>query len=231
VTPPAAFATILTRSPSGNLRWRHRAHAALRTPPPGLRSATVNHANNLTHSLAPRIPPGSALVLGWVSAEAAAGAWRGPLRGLLDGPGRFSLDGPGRARGRHLARVDPERRGRRADRRRRPGGGGRPRGCARATSSATTCTLRADPAHYPGHRGSVDISFQLPFEHTSVSPWVAEFRLGLRLRTRRARARCTGHELDTHRAGVYLRVIPLASTGGPGVMSPAYPALPPALRH
>ena len=58
------------------MNWRRQARAALETPPPGLRSATVNHANTGTHSLVPRIPPGSALVLAWDSAEAAAFARR-----------------------------------------------------------------------------------------------------------------------------------------------------------
>lgn len=26
-------------------------------------------------------------------------------------------------------------------------------------------------AHHPGHRGSIDISAQLPYEHTSISLW------------------------------------------------------------
>lgn len=87
-------------------------------------------------------------------------------------------------------------------------------------------------AHHPGHCGSVDVSSQLPFEHTSISLWktlaAAEdyaYRPG-------GHAFAMKHTIknNTHRVGCFLRVRPLASTGSLGIAAPAFPALPPANR-
>jgi len=76
------------------LRWKRAVRSAISQGIDGLRAATVNHANNGTRSLIPRVfPVGRALVAAWESADAAAAAWAGPLQVALDGPNRFSLDG------------------------------------------------------------------------------------------------------------------------------------------
>lgn len=85
---------VFDRPPGGRLLWRRRANRELKCGIWGLRAATVNHANNGTYSIAPRLVPGGcALVAAWDSPEAAEAAFRGPLRPLIDGAGRFSLDG------------------------------------------------------------------------------------------------------------------------------------------
>jgi hypothetical protein len=242
VTRPADFLTIdaFERPPGGNRRWRRQARAALETPPPGLRSATVNHADTGTHSLVPRIPPGSALVLAWDSAEAAADAWRGPLRGLVDGPGRFSLDGRvARARREHDDDTwhgwTPTDEG--AD----------PIDAADPVAVVVHGVLRrrhllgflrnnlhaaSRAAHHPGHRGSVDVSSALPFEHTSISLWKTRELAEDFAYAPGGHAPVVKHarQADTHRTGVFLRLRPLASTGGLGGCDTAYPDLPPANR-
>ena len=87
-------------------------------------------------------------------------------------------------------------------------------------------------AHHPGHRGSVDISSQLPFEHTSISLWKTLKSAADYAYAPGGHAPAMNHarQADTHRAGVYLRIRPLASTGGLGCDEPAYPDLPDALR-
>ncbi|WP_200949975.1 hypothetical protein [Nocardioides sp. Root151] len=87
-------------------------------------------------------------------------------------------------------------------------------------------------AHHPGHRGSVDISAQLPFEHTSISLWktyelaqVFAYRPG-------GHASAMKHALKkkTHRVGVFLQARPTACTGALGIDQPPFPQLPPANR-
>jgi hypothetical protein len=87
-------------------------------------------------------------------------------------------------------------------------------------------------AHHPGHRGSVDVSSKLPFEHTSISLWKT---LGLAedyAYQPGGHAHAMKHTIvnKTHRVGCFLRIRPLASTGTLGLASPAFPALPPANR-
>jgi hypothetical protein len=85
---------VYERPAGGRIRWSRAVKTALKGGIDGLRAASVNYANNGTHSLAPRIVPGGgALVAAWDSAEAAVAAFRGPLREALSGPDRFSLDG------------------------------------------------------------------------------------------------------------------------------------------
>lgn len=239
---PADFVTVdvVPRPATGNLLWRRRSRAALAQRPAGLRAATVNHANDGTQAVLPSLPPGSALVCAWDSPEAAAAAWRGPLGRVLDVPGRFSMDA-------EVVRA----------RFHRPGHtwhgwvptdeGARPLDAEEPLAVVVHGVLRrrdllgflrnnvhaASRARFhPGHRGSVDVSSQLPFEHTSISLW----------RTRAAAEdfayqpgghhAAMSHALrhDTHRTGVFLRLHPVASSGTLGRDEPAYPDLPAARR-
>ena len=72
---------VYDRPPRGTWRWGRRVNAALQQDIPGLRSATVNLSNHLTHSLGPTtlIRPGRALIAAWDSPESALAAFRGPL--------------------------------------------------------------------------------------------------------------------------------------------------------
>ncbi len=86
--------------------------------------------------------------------------------------------------------------------------------------------------HHPGHRGSIDVHRTPPFENTSISIWSSRraaqdfaYQPGGHLPAmNHARA------LDTHTAGVYLQVRPLASTGSLGIDQDALPELPAAIR-
>jgi hypothetical protein len=84
-------------------------------------------------------------------------------------------------------------------------------------------------AHHPGHRGSIDISSQLPFEHTSISLWKS-------LRSDQDYAYAPGghcfamtraSNTDMHRVGCFLHVRPLACSGTLETGSTPLPALPP----
>lgn len=238
----ADFVTIdaFARPPGGNLRWRRRVRSALATRPAGLRSVTVNHANNGTHSLLPSALPGSALVIAWDSAEAAAEAWAGPLRGLVEGDGRFSLDGQvTRARfeepGDSWHGWTPT--GEEADpiQTKEPmvavvHGVLHSRHLLGFVRNNMHAASRA--AHHPGHRGSIDISSQLPFEHTSISLWKTLKMAQDYAYSPGGHATAMNHarKAKTHRTGVYLQIRPLASTGALGIDTPAYPDLPPADR-
>lgn len=225
----------------GAVRWKRSVRDAIARGVDGLRSATVNHANNGTHSLIPRVfPAGRALVAAWESPEAAAAAWAGPLKVALDGPERFSLDGevvrfrvatPGDHWHGWTPRTDDAE----------PLETDEPmiaivhgivnRGhLHKFLRNNLHAASRA--AHHPGHRGSVDISSQLPFEHTSISLWKS-------LRAAQEYAyKPGGHafamknslETNMHKVGCYLQVRPLASTGTLGIDSAPFPALPPAFR-
>lgn len=203
----------------------------------------MNHANNGTHALVPGIVPGGcALVAAWDSPEAAEAAFRGPLRSRIDVPDRFSLDGeivrvrfdadtedetwhgwePRSEGAEPLAKEEPMvaivhgilKRGELVD---------FVRNNLHAASRA---------AHHVGHRGSIDISSQLPYEHTSISLWktyglAQDFAYkpgGHRSAMMHAR---TQH---THRVSLFLQARPLASTGTLGLDSPPFPGLPPANR-
>jgi hypothetical protein len=85
---------------------------------------------------------------------------------------------------------------------------------------------------HPGHCGSVDVSSQLPFEHTSVSLWKT-MRLA-RDYAYKPGAHLHGmnntRDVKGHRVGVFLQIRVLRSSGALGLAVPAYPDLPPATR-
>lgn len=209
----------------------------------GLRGASVNYSNNATHSVFPALVPGGcALVAAWESPEAAHAAFEGPLRQAIDSPGRFSLDGevvrvridseserdhwhgwePSSEGAEPLAKEEPMvaivhgilRRGRLLE---------FVRNNLHAASRA---------AHHHGHRGSIDISAQLPFEHTSISLW-RTYALALDFAYMPG-----GHSMamkhsqtqKTHRVGVFLQLRPLACTGTLGIDKEPFPRLPAADR-
>jgi hypothetical protein len=237
------FVTIdaVARPAGGVLRWRRAVRAALAGGLAGLRAATVNHTNNGTHSIVPRvIPGGCALVAAWDSPEAAAAAWRGPLGAALEGPGRFSLDG-------EVARVRLQEPGHRWHGWAPSSDGAepltadeplavvvhgvlRPRHLAGFLRNNMHAASRA--AHHPGHRGSVDVSSQVPFEHTSISLWKTVAMAQDYAYAPGGHAHAMKHALSTgtHHTGVFLRVRPLAATGSLGIDAPAFPHLPPAAR-
>ena len=87
-------------------------------------------------------------------------------------------------------------------------------------------------AHHPGHRGSIDISSHLPFEHTSISLWKTydlardfAYKPG-------GHANGMKHSLQhkTHRVGVFIQVRPLACSGVLGIDEEPFPDLPDANR-
>jgi hypothetical protein len=241
-TPDFVTIDAFERPEGGFLRWRRSVNAALAGGLDGLRAATVNHTNNGTHSIVPRlIPGGAALVAAWESPEAAAAAWRGPLRHVLEGRGRFSLDG-------EITRVrvnndgddwhgwTPCAAGATPPAPDEPlvvvvHGILRPRYLANFVRNNMHAASRA--AHHPGHRGSIDVSSKLPFEHTSISLWKTLASAQDYAYAPGGHAHAMKHALtaDTHEVGVFLRVRPLASTGNLGIDAPAFPNLPPADRN
>ena len=233
---------VYDRPPQGPWLWSRTVKAALAKGIPGLRAVTVNHSNHLTHRLGPSsyLPPGRALVAAWDSPESALAAFRGPLAAAVRSPRRYSLDGEVvRVRrehaGDHWHGWNPSDHGSRAISSDEPlvvivHGVLKPRHLLGFVKDNVHAASRA--AFHPGHRGSVDISSQLPFEHTSVSLWstaklardYAYAPGGHKHAMEHARA------IDTHRVGVYLQVRPLASSGSLGLDSAAFPDLPPAAR-
>jgi len=239
------FLTIdaLGRPSGGRIRWRRGVARRIDSGIEGLRGATVNYSNNGTHALVPALLPGGcALVAAWESPEAAEAAFAGPLRGAIDGDDRFSLDGEvtrvrvdseseredwhgwePRADGAEpLAKDEPMiaivhgilRRGRLTE---------FVRNNAHAASRA---------AHHPGHRGSIDISAQLPFEHTSISLWKTYALAQDFAYKPGGHASGMKHALKekTHRVGIFLQVRPLACTGNLGIDTTPFPQLPAANR-
>ena len=87
-------------------------------------------------------------------------------------------------------------------------------------------------AHHPGHRGSIDISSQVPYEHTSISLWKT-YALAQDFAYKKG-GHATGmkHALKekTHRVGVFLQARPLACTGTLGIDTTPFPRLPAANR-
>lgn len=238
----ADFLTIdvYERPPGGRLRWSRAVKGALKGGIEGLRAATVNHANNSTHSLLPRIMRSGALVAAWDSPEAAEAAFRGPLRVAVEGSGRFSLDGeivrvrfdnenddwhgwrPEAADTKPLADDEPMVA--------IVHGIVRPRELKNFVHNNLHAASRA--AHHPGHRGSVDVFSTLPFEHTSISLWKTLTSAKDYAYSPGAHTAALQHHVkaDTHKVGCFLRVRPLASTGNLGIDTPAFPDLPPANR-
>jgi hypothetical protein len=233
---------VYDRPPGGTHRWSRSVNTALQQGIPGLRSVTVNHSNHLTHSLNPTtlIRPGRALIAAWDSPESALAAFRGPLAGAVESPGRYSLDG-------EVVRVRRERPQddwygwNPSDEGSSPISSGeplvvivhgilKPRHLPGFLKNNVHAASRA--AFHPGHRGSVDISSRLPFEHTSVSLWSTAKLARDYAYAPGGHAHAMEHAraADTHRVGVYLQVRPLASSGSLGLDSSAFPDLPPAVR-
>lgn len=245
MTESADFITVdvYDRPPRGRWMWSRSVKEALRQTIPGLRSVTVNHSNHWTHTFSPAsfIWPGRALIAAWDSPESALAAFRGPLATAVRSPRRYSLDG-------EVVRVrveepgddwygwNPSAEGSKPISSDEPlvvivHGILKPQHLPRFYLNNLHAASRA--AFHPGHRGSVDVSSRLPFEHTSVSLWstaklardYAYAPGGHKNAMDHAR---TGH---THRVGVYLQVRPLASSGALGLDSAAFPNLPPAARE
>lgn len=242
---PPDFVTIdaFAGPVGGRLRWRRQLRRILEGGIEGLRGASVNYANNATHAVPPALLPGGcALVAGWESPEAAASAFAGPLRAAIDHPGRFSLDGEVvRLRIDSESEVDHWH-------------GWAPRVGDAAplvkdepmvaivhsivkrgellTFVRNNLHAASRAAHHPGHRGSIDVSAQLPFEHTSISLWKTyglaqdfAYKPG-------GHASGMKHAVShkTHRVGVFLQVRPLACSGRLGIDQDPFPELPTAQR-
>src|SRR3954453_12357747 len=219
---------------------RRRIRAALAGPlPRGLRAHTINHANTGTFTIVPR-HYGTCLLLAWESRDAARAAWHGRLGAALGHAGDFRLDGEvARARTEH---GDDRWHGWRPDddgavpiAKDEPmvvlvPGVVRPRHLTPFLRDNLHAASRA--RHHPGHPGSIDVHARPPFENTSISIW------STRRSAQDFASQPGGHppamkrarDLDTHRAGVYLQVRPLASSGSLGLEEPALPELPEAGR-
>jgi len=242
-TPDFLTVDAFIRPPGGRIRWRRDLKRALASGIEGLRGSTVNYANNGTYSLAPALLPGGcALVAAWDSAEAAEAAFTGPLRPSIDGPGRFSLDG-------EIVRVRID-----SDSELDHWHGWAPRadGAAPLADDEPMVAIvhgiirrgrlveflrnnlhaASRAAHHPGHRGSIDISAQLPYEHTSISLWKTYALAQDFAYKKGGHATAMTHALKekTHRVGVYLQARPLASSGTLGIDKLPFPQLPEARR-
>ena len=231
------------RPPGGRIRWRRDLRRAIDEGIAGLRGSTVNHANDGTHSLAPRLLPGGvALVAAWESAEAAEAAFAGPLRRAIDGAGRFSLDAEiVRVKIGTDSELDHWHGWRPSAEGAEPLEDGEPmvaivHGILRR--GRLTEFLRNNmhaasrAAHHPGHRGSIDVSSQLPYEHTSISLW-RTYALAQDFAFKKGgHASAMTHALkeSTHRVSVFLQARPLAASGTLGIDKPPYPKLPEARR-
>ena len=233
---------VYDRPPRGPRAWSRAVKAALGEPIAGLRSVTVNHSNHATHSLSPRtvIQPGRALIAAWDTQEAAMAAFRGPLAVAVQGPGRFSLDGQvARVRleqpHHHWHGWNPCAAGSEPMSSDEPmvvvvHGILKPKHLAGFVRNNMHAASRA--AFHPGHRGSIDVSSQLPFEHTSVSLWqtVKLARDYAYAPGGHAHAMQHARAAETHRIGCFLQVRPLACSGALGLDTDAFPDLPPAVR-
>lgn len=231
------------RPPGGRIRWRRDLARVIDGGIDGLRGATVNYANDGTHSLAPRLVPGGcALVAAWESGEAAEAAFAGPLRRAIDGAGRFSMDS-------EIVRVKIDSESERDD-----WHGWQPsaEGAAPLVEGEPMVAIvhgilrrgrlmeflrnnmhaASRAAHHPGHRGSIDISAQLPYEHTSISLWKTYGLAQDFAYKKGGHASAMTHALKekTHRVGVFLQARPLACSGTLGITKPPYPQLPEARR-
>lgn len=233
---------VYDRPPDGRRQWSKHVKAALQEGIPGLRSVTINHSNHLSHSLdlMSLVRPGRALIAAWDSPESALAAFRGPLAWAVKSPRRYSLDG-------EVVRVRRERPDddwygwSPSDEGAQPISSGeplvvivhgvlKPRHLSGFLKNNVHAASRA--AFHPGHRGSVDVSSRLPFEHTSVSLWSTAKLARDYAYAPGGHAHAMEHArtADTHRVGVYLQVRPLASSGSLGLDSAAFPDLPPAAR-
>jgi hypothetical protein len=214
---------------------RRRIARALAHHVPGLRAWSINYANTGTFTVVPK-PLGTCLLMAWDSLEAAGSAWSGPLGDTLGGPGDFRLDGEvARARTEHPDDTwfgwRPSDAGAASIARDEPlvvvvHGLVKRRNLAGFLRDNVHAASRA--AHHPGHRGSIDIHSRPPFENTSVSVWstLAEAQDFAYAPGGHAPAMKRARTEDTHEAGVYLQVRPVASTGSLGIDRPALPELP-----
>jgi hypothetical protein len=242
-SPDFMTVDVVDRPPGGRIRWRRNLKGLVDNGIEGLRGLSANYANNGTHKLAPALLPGGcALVAAWESPEAAEAAFQGPLRSAIDGPGRFSLDS-------EIVRVKIDSASERnawhnwepkAD-------GAEPLAKDEPMIAIVHGILRrgelitfvrnnmhaaSRAAHHPGHRGSIDISSQLPFEHTSISLWKS-YELAQDFAYKPGgHASGMKHALKqkTHRVGVFLQARPLACTGTLGIHQSPFPQLPAAKR-
>ncbi|GGO86239.1 hypothetical protein GCM10011584_08080 [Nocardioides phosphati] len=241
--PDFVTVDVFERPPGGRIRWRRDLKRAIGGGIPGLRGASVNLANDGTRSLVPHVVPGgTALVAAWESAEAAEAAFAGPLRRAIDGPGRFSLDTElVRVKVDSESEVDTWHGWRPSAEGAAPLADGEPmvaivHGILRRgrllefVRNNVHAASRA--AHHPGHRGSVDISSQLPYEHTSISLWKTYALAQDFAYKKGGHASAMTHALKqkTHRVGVFLQARPLAASGTLGLDQPPYPQLPAARR-
>lgn len=231
------------RPPGGRIRWRRNLRRAIDEGIDGLRGSTVNHANDGTRSLVPRLlPRGVALVAAWDSAGAAEAAFAGPLRWAIDGPGRFSLDAEiVRVKIGTDSEVDHWHGWRPSAEGAEPLVDGEPmvaivHGILRRGRLMeflrNNLHAASRAAHHPGHRGSIDVSSQLPYEHTSISLW-RTYALAQDFAYKKGgHASAMTHALQqrTHRASVFLQARPLASSGTLGIDKTPYPKLPEARR-
>ena len=243
-TPDFLTVDAFTRPPGGRLRWRRNLKRLIDGDTVmGLRGATVNFANNGTHALVPGVVPGGcALVAAWESPRAAEAAFGGPLRNVIDGPGRFSLDSEV-----VRVRIDSESESDQWHGWAPCADGAEPlvkdepmvaivhgilhRGrLLEFIRNNVHAASRA--AHHPGHRGSIDISSQLPFEHTSISLWKTYALAQDFAYKPGGHASAMKHSLKakTHRVGVFLQARPLACTGELGIDQTPFPQLPEANR-
>ncbi len=239
------FLTVdaFARPPGGRVRWRRSLRRVVDEGIEGLCGATINYANNGTHALVPGLVPGGcALVAAWESPEAAEAAFAGRLRRAIDGPGRFSLDS-------EVVRVKIDSESERND---WHGWAPRTDGAEPLTKDEPMVAIvhgilrrgrlmefvrnnmhaASRAAHHPGHRGSIDISAQLPFEHTSISLWKT-YELARDFAYQpggHAAAMTHALKTKTHRVGVFLQARPLACTGTLGIGKPPFPQLPAANR-
>lgn len=242
-SPDFVTVDVFHRPPGGRIRWRRDIRRTLGGDIAGLRGASVNVANDGTRSLVPHLVPGGvALVAAWESAQAAEAAFAGPLRRAIDGPGRFSLDSE-----LVRVRIDSESEldtwhgwSPRAD-------GAEPLDNGEPMVAVVHGILRrgrllefvrnnvhaaSRAAHHPGHRGSVDISSQVPYEHTSISMWKSYALAQDFAYKKGGHASAMTHALKqkTHRVGVFLQLRPLACSGELGTGKAPFPQLPAAAR-
>lgn len=241
--PDVVTVDAFGRPPGGRIGWRRDLRRQIDGGIDGLRGVTVNFANNGTHALVPSLVPGGcALVAAWESLDAAEAAFAGPLRRAIDGPGRFSMDS-------ELVRVKVDSESERdhwhgwrpSAEGAEPLADGEPmvaivhgilhRGrLVEFLRNNVHAASRA--AHHPGHRGSIDISSQLPYEHTSISLWKTYGLAQDFAYKKGGHASAMTHALKqkTHRVGVFLQARPLGATGTLGIDKPPYPRLPEARR-
>lgn len=242
-SPDFVTVDVFDRPPGGRMRWRRDLKRVLGGDIAGLRGASVNFANDGTRSLVPHVVPGGvALVAAWESAEAAGAAFAGPLRRAIAGPGRFSLDSE-----LVRVRVDSESEVDTWHGWRPSAGGADPLVDGEPMVAIVHGILRrgrlvefvrnnvhaaSRAAHHPGHRGSVDISSQVPYEHTSISLWKSYALAQDFAYKKGGHASAMTHALKqrTHRVGVFLQARPLAASGTLGIDEPPYAHLPAANR-